>query len=565
MTLLSRFTGLARDVLMASMLGAGWVLDAFTVAFRLPNSFRRLFGEGAMTAAFLPRFVEEERRSGKQAAWQLFDRVLRRLLKTVGIGCLLGEAVLGLMLLFIPFSGPTQLLILLTMIMIPYAAVICGAALYSAALNAVGRFGMPAFVPVVLNLVWLAGGIAAIASTDLSPQRAVIVALAIVLGGILQLLLVALSARSYRRKSVTGRSSSRKHHRHLQDAGDEQADSTVRPAEEPAEHGTERPAETSDAGGSRNKANGNVSGIFTAAGVVMIGMSASQLNSVADGLLAWWLALPSTSESGGLISALSLPEGTASALYYGQRMLQFPLGILGVALSTVLFPRLARHAAADDRRRLRQDMAYGMRLVLLLGIPASAGLWMLAEPITDLVFRHGLFDAADAEITAPMIAIHGLGVWLYCSLLIFNRVFYAARDAKTPMRHSLICVAVNLLLNLPMIFLFGGIGLPIAAMIASGLQLILAALSLAERKILFEREGESLTPVVLRSVTASCVMAAGAVLTINILTELSGGSGAWHWRLGKVVAPMLIGAAMYAVTLQTLGMRLSRLFDEYGR
>ena len=174
---------------------------------------------------------------------------------------------------------------------------------------------------------------------------------------------------------------------------------------------------------------------------VLFGLSVTQINGLVDSFLAWILM------SGNLdgirpLSGFRLPEGTASALYLGQRLFSFPLGVFAVALDTVLFPRFARHAQTDDLQQLNRDVIHGLQLVLVVGIPASVGLMFMAEPITNLLFRYGQFDARAAGLTYRMIAAYGVGVWVYSGLLIVNRVFYAANDQITPMRQGLICVGV---------------------------------------------------------------------------------------------------------------------------
>jgi putative peptidoglycan lipid II flippase len=154
-------------------------------------------------------------------------------------------------------------------------------------------------------------------------------------------------------------------------------------------------------------------------------------------------------------------------------MYQFPLGVFGVALGTVMFPLLSRHAQRGDFDELRRDFLLGLRLVVVVGLPASVGLVMLADPLTDLLFRHGNFDQEDALQTARMIRAYGIGVWAYSALLIVNRGFYAVGDRATPLRVGLLSMVLNLILSFALIWPLGGQGLAIATAVTAMLQIVL--------------------------------------------------------------------------------------------
>ena len=197
LTLLSRFTGLARDSLMASLFGTGWLLDAFTFAFRIPNMFRRLFGEGALTAAFLPMFVQVDKQKGRNAANLLFSGVAWRLLKILLSFLIFIEITLGAILIAIPLSERSHLLCQLGLILMPYMLLICMAGLYAAALNGVQHFLTPALVPIVLNLTWLGGGCWAALNFSGGPTEIRWIAGFITLAGFFQLAVVAWKAKQH--------------------------------------------------------------------------------------------------------------------------------------------------------------------------------------------------------------------------------------------------------------------------------------------------------------------------------------------------------------------------------
>ncbi|MDG2129274.1 MAG: murein biosynthesis integral membrane protein MurJ [Fuerstiella sp.] len=517
LTLLSRFTGLARDALMASLFGTGWVLDAFTVAFRVPNLFRRLFGEGAMTAAFLPEFVRADQVRGRDAAADLFNGVAWRLLKILVVFLLIVEFALLAVRLFLPLSERSALLCELSLILMPYMVLICMAGLYSAALNGVQHFVVPTMTSMVLNIVWLVAGLTATLMYSSDASRIRLIAVCLVAGGVLQLTMTAWKASQY---SVRMR---------------------VGPAEQAARDNTTR--------------------VFRAMGPVLVGLSITQINGLIDGLLAWILVAPGP---GGIsfFSRFLLPEGTAAALYLGQRLFQFPLGVFAVALGTVLFPRFARHAAAGDHEELSRDVLHGLQLVLVVGVPASVGLWFMAEPITDLLFRYGQFGASASHMTARMIAAYGLGVWVVSGLLIANRVFYAAGDQVTPMRQGLICVALNLMFDFLLLPVLGGPGLPVASMLATLFQLGLA-LEVLRRRFL-EIGHAAFVPVLWRTALATLLMSLAGLAALTLVSQWENSLGEFTYRLVKVVVPITAAVVVYAAVLSGVGLSLTRLLKEPG-
>ncbi|MDG1894157.1 MAG: murein biosynthesis integral membrane protein MurJ [Fuerstiella sp.] len=517
LTLVSRFTGLARDALMASLFGTGWVLDAFTVAFRVPNLFRRLFGEGAMTAAFLPEFVRTDEENGRDAATELFNGVAWRLLKILVVFLLIAEVALVGTWLFVSLSERSTLLCELSLILMPYMVLICMAGLYSAALNGVQHFFIPTMTSVVLNVVWLVSGLIAIALYSSDVSRVRLIASCLVGGGVLQLAMTAWMASRY---SIRMRA--------------------------------KRVAST---------APDHTANVFRAMGPVLIGLSITQINGLIDGLLAWFLVSPNL---GGntLVSHFLLPEGTAAALYLGQRLYQFPLGVFAVALGTVLFPRFARHAAAGEFEELSRDVLHGLQLVLVVGIPASVGLWFMAESITNLLFRYGQFGASASHMTAQMISAYGLGVWVVSGLLIANRVFYAAGDQVTPMRQGLICVGLNLMFDFLLLPVLGGPGLPVASMLATLFQLGLALEVLRRRFLTISRL--AFVPVLWRTALATLLMSLAGLAVLALLSQWEDSVGEFAYRLVKVIVPIAAAVTVYIIVLSAVGLSLSQLLKEPG-
>ncbi|MCA9083136.1 MAG: murein biosynthesis integral membrane protein MurJ [Planctomycetaceae bacterium] len=527
LTLVSRITGLGRDSLMAGLFGSGWVLDAFFVAFRIPNLFRRLFGDGAMTAAFLPEFVRTEQESGRAASAALFRDVAGRLFRILLALTVVCELSVATLLIFTPLSERNQLLCELTLIMTPYLLLICMTGLYGAALNGVRHFVVPAFAPVLLNVVWLAGGLAAVAVVSDDLVRVRLIALLVVVGGVAQLSVSAYSLRrfsiSLRGRDVVGVTQSG-----IQAAGE---NPTV------ARDTTDR--------------------VFRRMVPVLFGLSVTQITGLTDSVLAWVLVAPEFMQFEWL-DRFRLQEGTAAALYLGQRLFQFPMGVFAVALGTVLFPRFAAHAQSGRRDELSRDVLHGLQLVLIVGIPASVGLWFLADPISRLLFEYGRFDSQSAALTGLMISGYGCGVWVFSGLLIVNRVFYAANDQTTPMRQGIICVGMNLILDIVLLPILGELALPVATVISNGIQLALT-LELAATRFL-TKSISALIPVVWRTVIASALMYSVGQWTLSLLAAKA--EDGFAARIPLVLVPIAVSVVAYSSCVTLTGLSLRRLMHE---
>lgn len=516
LTLLSRITGLARDTLMASVFGTGPIFDAFTVAFRIPNMFRRLFGEGALTAAFLPAFVQAEQTDGREAANDLFSGVAWRLLKILVSLLLVIEVAIGALYLQVPMSDRSTLLCELSLILMPYMVLICLAGLYSAALHGVRHFVLPALVPIVLNVVWLGGGLLAAVMLSTGEAKMRLIAFCILLGGILQL---ALLIRKAGRLGIRF-----------------------------------RPPPSSQ----EIRADG-VRQVFAAMAPVLLGLSITQINAMVDSFLAWIL-MSGNLDAFPSLDRFRVPQGTASALYLGQRLFSFPLGVFAVALGTVLFPRFAQHAQARNHEQLNRDVIHGLQLVMVVGIPASLGLCFMAEPITTLLFRYKQFDAVSAGLTYRMVAMYGLGVWVYSGLLIVNRVFYAAGDQRTPMRQGLLCVGLNLLFDFVLLPVLHGPGLPAASILATLFQLGLALEVLRKRFLVLGRT--AFVPLLWRVIVGTLLMLIIGLATLYLCTGLSESLPLLAYRLIKVAVPIIAAVVVYAATLLLLNVSPKRLLEE---
>ena len=513
-TLASRVLGMFREIASAKLFGLGPIWDAFSFAFLIPNLARRLFGEGALSAAFLPVFARQLEADGQPnptganptSAWQLASAVFSLLAAGLTGLVLAGELVIfGLSYVFAGHTE-TELMLGLTAVMLPYALLICLAAQVTAVLHAMGNFTWPALVPVVLNVCW----IASIWLVDpwFEPDRvAQIYALAacIVAAGVLQLALQWPTLRKLGFRFDT----------HWQ---------SVRPA---------------------------VREIVRAMLPVTLGLSITQINTVLDRLIAWTLMAPVAGAWGmplpwGL--AYPLEPGAVSALYFGERVYQFPLGVFGVALGTVLFPLLSRHAARGELFRVRDDLSLGLRLVIAIGLPASAGLVLVAEPLTRLLYQHGDFTALDTARVAPILVAYGAGVWAFCAIPVLYRGFYAVGERKIPIQVGLIAVALDIVLNFSLIWPWAERGLAASTAISAAIQVALLSWRIQTRvgrldwRRLFQTAGKALF----------ATLAMGAVCMATF-AYFPAGSGRLHEAAALVMA-IGLSAVTYFVAARIAGI-----------
>ncbi len=509
-TLFSRVLGLVRDVGMAVLFGNGALMDAFTVAFRIPNLARRFFGEGALTAAFLPVFVREMEHNGRDAAWKLGSAVLMLLGVSLCVIVLLAELSLLGISAWGNLSSEAAILIRLTAILLPYLILICLAAQISAMLHALGHFTWPALVPVLLNVIWIAG-IWWIAPQFESPlEQITAVSICILIAGVFQMLAPW---------PTLGRLGFR-YDPHWREA---------------------KP---------------KVKEILTGMIPILLGLSITQLNALADGLIAWGFSAPEAATDLEL-AEYPMESGTASALYLGQRMYQFPLGVFGVALGTVMFPLLSRHAQRGDFDSLRRDFLLGLQLVVCIGLPASAGLVLLSEPMTELLFRHGAFDDHDAMQTTIMIRTYGIAVWAYSALLIVHRGFYAVGDKTTPLRVGLLAVLCNLILSFSLMWSMGGQGLALATAISAMLQIGLV--TWAFQKQVGKLEWQKLASTIFRAATATAFMSYACWGSLQFLDHFGLSS-----RLLNVALPLAVSLLVYFLAAKLLKLQVLALLVRRG-
>jgi putative peptidoglycan lipid II flippase len=405
-TLGSRVLGLVRDILIFAALGTSLWNSAFILAFTLPNLFRRLLGEGALTSAVVPIFTDVLKKQGREAAFQFFNQVLLRvsvmLLATVAGGIAVLLLLNGLELL----SGRWKLGAELSVILLPYMIFICLAAVISAGLNVIGRFAAAALTPVLLNLAMIAALAAGLLLHGEAQQIVYLLCVGVLFGGLLQLALPAwdLIRQGWRPKLGTARS----------------------------------------------EFMGQVWGLFLPG---LMGAAILQINILVSRLLAF-----------------SLDDSSVSVLYLASRLMELPLGVFTIAVVTVFFPLLASAVSDKDQAGFAASFNQGSRLILAISVPAGVGLLVLAKPIIELLFNWGNFSVDDVEATLPLLAIYAIGLPFYSMATFATRGLHARKDMVTPVRIAGICLVINALAGIFFMQFAGAAGLAAANVLAAIIQ-----------------------------------------------------------------------------------------------
>jgi len=499
-TALSRVLGLVRDVAFAAVFGHSGVADAFLFAWRVPNLFRRLFGEGALQSAVVPIFTEYLEVRERKDAWRL-ARVVTTAVAAVLLACLLlGEALVLIVPRVAEVGESWCLALALTAVLLPYMLFICLTALASAFLNSLRHFTAPALAPVVLNVCWIVAlVVVAPLVTERVEERAFIVAVGILGAGVLQLLLqlIVLAKKGWQWRPTLD----------LKDEGLRRIGAVMAP--------------------------------------VMIGMAAFQINVLLDGVIAISLAAPEGRETFQLFgSAIPYPMqvGANSVLYYANRLMQFPLAVFGIALATAIFPTLSAHAARKEWDGFSSAVGDGLGAVLFIGLPAGVGLIVLGRPAVELVYEHGRFGADASARTAVVLAAYCFGLWAYCGQHVLTRSFYSLQDMRTPMKIAVWMVALNVVLNLVLIWPLAEAGLALATAICAALQCVLLYVVL-RRRVTLTGHGRLVTTLIKTAAATAC-MAAVCVAVLHALPP-SPATDALGVKALRALVPMAAGAGAY--------------------
>lgn len=494
MTVLSRLSGLARDWALAHVVGATGAADTFYLAFRIPNFFRRLFAESTFALAFVP-VLSEYRERGSHAALRAFVAALSGnfliVLLVVTVAGVAGAWLLAAV--FMPgFLGDPERFALatdLTRIMFPYMALISLTAFAGATLNSANRFAIPAFTPVLLNVSLIAAALwAASGATQGVSGIAYALAWGVLAGGAAQLLF---NLPSVARTGLL-----------------------VAP----------RP----------NWRHEGVAKVFKLLVPAVFAGSAYQVNALI-----------------GTMLASVLEEGSASWLYYADRLWEVPIGIVAIALGTVLLPNLSRLHTAGDSARFNDTLDWGVRTGLLLGIPAAVALWVLAYPLVATIFLHGEMRPYDADRSAAALRAFAVGLVPLILVKVAVPGFFSRQDSKTPLKFAVAATVANIAISLATFWWLGHVGLALATSVAGIVNagLLLGAL-VAGRHY---RPSRRLARTTLVALLGTAGMA--AALVFGVPDEASW-TEAGHWlRVGWLALAVVAGLVVYSGVVLVGGIR----------
>jgi len=489
-TLLSRMGGLAREVLVVRIFKDTPIGSAFAAGFAIPNMFRRLFGEGALAAAFIPEYTQAQKADPALAARFASLTVAALFLATTALTVVI-ELGLLIALLVLPHDSSRALSFHFIMLMLPFMPLVCVAAILGGILQVHHRFGPAAAGPLLLNGFIIAVGLYFLATGQTGSARAgYMLGAATVASGLTQCLWFYRILRPHVRfgRVFTG----------------------ARPA---------------------------VERMLRKFVPVLIGMGTLQLNSFLDMLIAMWPIW-----IGPAVLGVSYPLDPKSniILSAAQRLYQFPLGVFGIAVATAIFPLLSRHA--DEPGHFAQTLRRGLRLSLFIGLPASLGLLLVRHDITAVLYGgSGGFSAPSLDRSAAVLAGFAPGIWAYSLNHVFTRAFYATGNTKTPMRVALCMMGFNLLLNLTLIWSLREAGLAWATSIAAAIQCAILYL-LARRLVAEPIMDAGAWAGVARTAVAAGVMAGLLLVAARMIPSQPSWSGS-ALRLGVMCAA---GALAYA-------------------
>ena len=499
LTLVSRIAGFARDALMAAVLGTGPAADAFFAAFRFPNLFRRLFAEGAFNTAFVPMFSGALEREGQEGAKLLAARIMSWLVVMLFIVTLLAEIFMPqIMAAFVPgFTDDAEkfeLTVLLTRIMFPYLACMSLMAAYGAILNTLGRFFAAAFAPVLLNLVTISALIPLAFWFVQTPVEATIwVAIATMAGGVAQLVLVWVA---------------------IERAG-------FRPAFR------------------MPRLDAEVRRFWMLAVPAILAGGITQINIFVGTIIA------------------SGADNAISVLSYADRLYQLPLGIIGIAIGTVLLPELSRHLKGGRALEARQSQDQALFVSMLLTMPAAMALVALAEPIVRVLFERGAFDALATTQTAEALIAFATGLPAYVLIRVLQPGFFAREDTLTPTIFAGVSVVANIAISLLLFPSLLHVGIAIATAASSWLNVLLLATTLALRghfRLTWPQWRAQLAILAISLTMGGTLW----VLATQGAAHLAGGNPLWR-QAGVLATLIAFGFAVYFTLIHVSGTQNLRL------
>ncbi len=499
MTLVSRVLGLVRDSAIAAMFGASAATDAFFVAFKIPNLFRRLFAEGAFSQAFVPVLAKHKTRESPAQVRKLVDAVFSALACVLlAITAVFVVAAPLFITVFAPgFVGDAarfDLSVSLLRLTSPYLLFIALTALVSGVLNTYGRFALPALTPALLNLSFIA------CTIWLAPrlqQPVFALAIAVGVGGALQL--------------------------GFQLAGAWRIGMLPRPTFRLRHPGVKR--------------------ILVLMGPAVFGVSVAQINFLVDTFVASFLQ-----------------QGSISWLYYADRLMEFPLGIFGIALGTVILPHLSEHHARDEHDGFSNTLDWALRTVLLLTLPSAVGLAVLAGPILSTLFEYGEFTARDVTLSSYALMTYAAGLTGFIMVKVLAPGYYARQDTRTPVKIGVVAMLTNVVLCGLLAWPLAHAGLALATSLAAFVNATLLLLGLLRSGVYRPRPGWG--TYTLRIVVACALM--GGVLWMTADDQTLWSARTLAERATRLTLLVLGGVVIYVGTLWLGGLRPAHLAQPHA-
>ena len=515
LTFISRLLGMARESIAAAYFGGAPVYAAFQFAFTVPNLFRKLLGEGALSAAFIPLYAQSVKNHSREAANDFAATSVNMLCVILLALTVWGEVVLIALVTFVEMPWDYLLAARLTMVMLPYVMLVCGTAFLGSILQVHGRFAAITFTAVISNVCLIIAMILAARSLDLSTQagqeRAVYwLAFAVIGSGAIQVvsLLPSLRAAGFRFRAIF---------RVLTPAVRKMLKMTI---------------------------------------PVALGAAVLQVSVLMDKAIAFFLSVGpgrTSFELFGNTIAFPMAEGATQRLNWAQFMYQFPLGVFAIALATAIFPKLSEGALDADRAQFKSVLRRGIEASLFIGLPASVGLIVVRYPAVRLLFERGNFTAEDTELVARSTGLYAAAIWAFSLQQILNRAYYALHDTTTPLVLGIVNLTLNLVVEIPLLWTpLAEAGMAAGTLVAFSLQAVVMVWMLDRKS-----GGLGLSasmPVFGKMLVATAAMGLACVLVQRLpLYPRDASKFSSAIQLGTL---MVVGGATYFMTCAALGMNV---------